>query len=173
MKNDMAYRNGKKNISAGKPAYRTVKRILDVVLSLMLSILLLPLFIVFSLIIFFTDLHSPLYFQERIGRHGKPFRIVKFRTMKHDAGDFEKYFNEEQLKLFNSEYKLEDDPRVTGIGKFLRRFSIDELPQVYNVIIGQMSLIGPRPLTDEETYFFGETRYNRSLAGLRQKRPHL
>ena len=158
MKQDTVKKSRSKEIRTGSAGYRALKRVLDVIFSVLLIVILLPLFVVFFLIIFFTDLHSPIYLQKRIGRYGKPFRIVKFRTMKHDAEDFEKYFDEEQLKLYNSEYKLEDDPRVTPIGKFLRRFSIDELPQVFNVIAGQMSLIGPRPLTDEETYFFGENR---------------
>ncbi len=158
MKQDTACGKEKQNIKTGSPVYRAVKRVLDLVLSVIFSVVLLPLFIVFSLAIFFTDFHSPIYTQRRIGKRGKQFTLIKFRTMKNDAHDFEKYFNEEQMKLYNSEYKLEDDPRVTKIGKFLRRFSIDELPQLLNVAIGQMSLIGPRPLTDEETYFYGENR---------------
>ncbi|MBR6917662.1 MAG: sugar transferase, partial [Clostridia bacterium] len=98
------------------------------------------------------------YRQTRIGKDGKPFVLIKFRTMRRDAHDFKKYFTEEQLKLYNSEYKLENDPRITPMGKFLRRFSIDEFPQFINVIKGEMSIIGPRPLTNEETYFFGENR---------------
>ncbi len=158
MKQETAKKSSKKNISAGTPAYRAVKRVFDVFFSTLLVIILLPLFIVFSLIIFFTDLHSPIFIQKRVGKGGEHFKLIKFRTMKHDAEDFEKYFTEEQLELYNSEYKIEDDPRITGIGRFLRRFSIDELPQFFNVIAGQMSLIGPRPLTDEETYFYGENR---------------
>ena len=158
MKQDETYRKEKLNSKHGNPVYRCLKRTCDLLLSVLFSLLLLPVFIVFSLIIFFTDFHSPIYTQTRVGKNGKPFKLIKFRTMKHDAEDFEKYFDEEQMRLYHSEYKLEDDPRITAIGKFLRRFSIDELPQFFNVIAGQMSLIGPRPLTDKETYFFGENR---------------
>ena len=143
---------------ANKPVYRAIKRTMDLLLSTILLVVFLPLFIVFFLIVFFTDFHNPIFKQMRIGKDGKEFKLIKFRTMKHDAADFEKYFTEDQLKLYHAEYKLEDDPRVTGIGRFMRRFSIDELPQLINVIIGQMSLIGPRPLTLKETMFFGEDR---------------
>ena len=158
MKQSTIKQNKKGSITTGTLPYRTVKRILDVFFSILLTILLLPFFIVFSLIIFFTDFHNPIYLQKRVGKNGRHFKLIKFRTMKHDAEDFEKYFTEEQLKLFNSEYKLEEDPRITPIGRVLRKFSIDEFPQFINVIAGQMSLIGPRPLTDDETYLYGENR---------------
>lgn len=141
-----------------KPVYKAVKRLFDVLFSILLLIVLFPLFIVFFLIIFLTDFHSPIFRQTRVGKNGKEFKLIKFRTMKHDASDFTKYFTEEQLKLYHSEYKLENDPRVTCIGRFMRRFSIDELPQFLNVIAGHMSLIGPRPLTQKETTFFGPDR---------------
>ena len=143
---------------AKKPVYRAIKGVLDLLLSTLLFVVFLPLFIIFFLIIFFTDFHSPIFRQTRIGKNGKEFKLIKFRTMKYDASDFEKYFTKDQLKLYHAEYKLEDDPRITGIGKFMRRFSIDELPQFLNVIAGHMSLIGPRPLTQKETMFFGEDR---------------
>lgn len=138
--------------------YGALKRVCDIVLSLPVIIILSPLFIIFSLLIFFTDHHSPIYKQTRIGIGGKAFKIWKFRSMYYDAGDLGKYFSGEQLEQFKTEYKLENDPRITPIGKFIRKFSIDELPQLFNVLAGQMSLIGPRPLTLEETYFFGDDR---------------
>lgn len=138
--------------------YGAVKRLADILLSFLLIVILSPFFILFSIVIFFTDFHAPIYRQERIGKNGRPFKIVKFRSMYHDAQDLEKYFSGEQLEKFQAEYKIDDDPRITPIGRFIRKFSIDELPQLFNVLIGQMSLIGPRPLTLEETYFFGEER---------------
>ena len=157
MKQDMMPK-GKEVDTVAKPVYNVIKRILDLILSVVFFVVLLPVFIVFSIIIFVCDGYCPLYFQKRIGRYGKTFTLIKFRTMKHDAHDFEKYMSEEQLRLYNSEYKLEDDPRITAFGRFLRRFSLDELPQLWNVIVGQMSLVGPRPLTEEETYLFGDRR---------------
>jgi len=158
MKRDIKYTDEKMNIAVRHPVYRAVKRFLDIVLSSLLIVILFPFFIVFSVIIFLTDFHKPLYVQTRIGKGGRKFNLIKFRTMKYDAHDLEKYLTEDQLKLYNLEYKIEDDPRVTGIGRFLRRFSIDELPQFLNVFIGHMSLIGPRPLVEDETYLFGEDR---------------
>lgn len=155
---DKNIENNKMNSSAGKTAYRAVKRIFDIVMSVLLSLILLPLFIVFYLIVFLNDFHNPIFSQTRIGKGGRPFKLIKFRTMKHDAENYKKYMSEDELERFNAEFKLEDDPRITGIGRFLRKFSLDEIPQFLNVIAGHMSLIGPRPLTEEETYFFGEDR---------------
>lgn len=143
---------------ANNTFYRIIKRIFDIVVSSVLIIVLFPFFIFFILAIFFTDFHNPFYTQTRIGHRGKEFKIIKFRSMKYDAHDLEKYLTEEQLEIFRNEYKLEDDPRITKIGKFIRKFSIDEFPQFFNVFAGSMSMIGPRPLTLEETYFFKEDR---------------
>ena len=155
MKPDRAVKKEKKT---GSPFYRVVKRILDFFFSIIIMVAFSPLFIIFYIIIYFTDFHDPIFTQTRIGRNGEKFRLIKFRTMKHDAENFTKYFTEEQMKKYRSEYKLERDPRITPIGRFLRRFSIDELPQFLNVIAGHMSIIGPRPLTEKETYFFGDDR---------------
>ncbi len=144
--------------AGGKKAYSVVKRVLDIFFSLIAFLILLPVFIIISLAIFFTDFHSPIFFQKRVGRGGKEFSLIKFRTMRHDAENFEKYMTPDQLKLYHSEYKLEDDPRITKLGKVLRSFSVDELPQFLNVIAGQMSLIGPRPLVEKETYYYNENR---------------
>ncbi len=151
-------RSVKKKKKTGSPFYRAVKRILDFFFSVVILAAFSPLFILFYIIIFLTDFHDPIFTQTRVGKDGRKFRLVKFRTMKHDAENFTKYFTEEQMKQYKSEYKLESDPRITPIGRFLRRFSIDELPQFLNVIAGSMSIIGPRPLTEKETYFFEEDR---------------
>ncbi len=143
---------------AEKPMYRAAKFVVDFILSLLVIVVFSPVFIVFYIIIFMTDFHNPIFTQTRVGKDGKEFKLIKFRTMKHDAENFTKYFTPEQMERYKAEYKLESDPRVTPVGRFLRRFSIDELPQFLNVIAGQMSIIGPRPLTEKETYFFGEER---------------
>ncbi len=156
MKNTVEITTAKK--TSFNRGYLMFKRIMDILISVAAVAVLSPILLLFALIIFFTDFHNPFYLQERIGKNGKPFKIIKFRSMRYDAEDLEKYFTAEQMEKFIAEYKIENDPRITAIGRFIRKFSIDELPQLLNVIFGQMSLVGPRPLTLEETYFFGEER---------------
>ncbi len=111
----------------------------------------LPLLLLFSLLIFTIDKHNPFYVQTRYGRLGKPFKTIKFRTMPLDADEILKKTLAADPELnaeWESNYKLENDPRVTPLGRQLRRYSLDELPQLINVLMGQMSLVGPRPLPD-------------------------
>ena len=125
-------------------SYRIAKRCLDVIMALSALILLLPLFIAISILIKLTS-RGPVFFtQMRCGHNGQPFKIYKFRSMVANA--------EEMLtrlmdfdKLDEPVFKLRDDPRVTFVGKILRKTSIDELPQLFNVIKGDLSLVGPRP----------------------------
>jgi len=130
-----------------------VKRVLDVSISLILLVLLLPLFGVVAVLII-KDSPGPVFFlQERIGIFKKRFKIIKFRTMVEDAehkiGNLEE-MNEAQGPVF----KIKDDPRITKLGKFLRKSSIDELPQLINVLKGDMSLVGPRPLPVRDYQLF-------------------
>lgn len=109
------------------------------------------------------DLHrqpgKPFFRQERIGRGGKSIYIWKLRSMVPDAhSNPERYMTPEQLETWRREQKLDDDPRITRVGRFLRRTSLDELPQFINVLTGDLSVIGPRPVTLEETYEFGNGR---------------
>jgi lipopolysaccharide/colanic/teichoic acid biosynthesis glycosyltransferase len=113
------------------------KRLCDILVSLMALPFLLPVFIIFAPIIYFTDKGPVFYNAERIGKDGKLFKMYKFRSM---------YVNAPDIRLADgSTYNGEDDPRVTPIGRFIRKTSIDELPQILNILIGDMSLIGPRP----------------------------
>lgn len=135
-----------------------LKRGADIVFSLVLMIVLLPVFIVIGVLIKLFGGRGKVFFKhERVGRGGKLFKMYKFRTMKSDKS-IDEYLTSEQLELFHKEYKLEDDPRITKIGRFLRKTSLDELPQIINVLLGQMTFIGPRPVTEEETYFYGKDR---------------
>ena len=102
---------------------------------------------------------KPFFRQERIGKDGKRIYIFKLRTMVSDANDHpEKYMTAEQLAQWQREQKVDKDPRITRVGRFLRRTSLDELPQFINVLTGDMSVIGPRPVTLEETYEYGDAR---------------
>lgn len=130
--------------------YLAVKRFQDIVFSLLALILLAPLFLVVAIIIKLEDGGPVFYRHARIGKNGKSIGIYKFRTMCVGADRLANVLSPEQLQQYKKEFKLADDPRITKIGKLLRRSSIDELPQLVNILAGQMSLIGPRPLVKEE-----------------------
>lgn len=140
---------------------RVVKRLMDIVGSSVLILLLSPLLIGTAIAIKLDD-GGPIFFgQIRIGRNGRPFGILKFRTMAVDADAR----LQELLRRQNTDgtplFKVQDDPRLTRIGGFLRRYSIDELPQLFNVLLGTMSLVGPRPQRKAETELYTGTAAHR------------
>ena len=138
--------------------YICIKRFMDVTISLLGMIILLPVFLIIAAIIK-LDSKGPVFFvHKRIGKKGKEIGILKFRTMVNNAEDMIKDFTEEQQKEFRENYKLQHDPRVTKIGKFLRKTSLDELPQILNIIKGDLSIIGPRPVIEEELEKYGKNR---------------
>jgi exopolysaccharide biosynthesis polyprenyl glycosylphosphotransferase len=124
-----------------------LKRILDIVSCFLLLIIFLPLFFIIAILIK-IDSKGPVFFlQKRCGRNGKVFNMYKFRTMVKDAEALKKRLKNE---MDGPMFKMRNDPRITEVGRILRRCSLDELPQVLNVLKGEMSLVGPRPLADEE-----------------------
>jgi exopolysaccharide biosynthesis polyprenyl glycosylphosphotransferase len=126
-----------------------MKRVLDVVLSSVLLLALSPLFLVIAICIKATSSGPVFFTQERVGLNKRTFHMIKFRSMRDDAEqvrDSIAHLNEVDGPVF----KIQDDPRVTKLGKFLRRTSLDELPQLINVLRGEMSLVGPRPPLPEE-----------------------
>ena len=130
--------------SALHPAYAIAKRAMDIGISVVTLVLGLPLWLAIALLIKLTSKGPIFYSQERMGMYGKPFAMYKFRSMVPDA--------DEQLKniidldnLAEPVYKIPRDPRVTSIGRFLRRSGLDEIPQLINVLRGDMSVVGPRP----------------------------
>ena len=141
---------------ADRAVYQRCKRILDVLLSLIALALLWPLMLLIGLLVFLQDGGSPLYCQERLGRYGRPIRIWKFRSMVRDADGQMKLLTEAQLAQYHAEFKIDKDPRVTRLGAFLRRTSLDELPQLLNILRGEMSLVGPRPIVPEEIRCYTE-----------------
>ena len=144
-----------KSLDARKPVYRVVKRAFDVVFSLIvIAICFIPC-ILLSIAIAIETKGSPIYSQIRVGRYGRPFKIHKFRSMVADADNVEKYLSGKQLAAWARERKVENDPRITKIGRFIRHTSLDELPQFINVLIGQISVIGPRPISYHELREFG------------------
>jgi len=138
--------------------YKIIKRILDFVFSFLLITFLIPLFLLIGIIIKINSKGPILYTQKRIGKNNITFYCYKFRTMHHES----KYLLKEILiknPNFKSEFaetrKIINDPRITKIGKFLRFSSLDELPQIFNVLKGDMSLIGPRPIVKSEIKKYG------------------
>lgn len=131
-------------------AYRFVKRLFDFVFSLCVSVVLFIPIVVVCAFICLESSGSPVYSQERVGKGGKTIKILKLRSMVADAGNVQKYLSPEQLHQWEVERKVDDDPRITKVGQFIRKCSIDEMPQFLNVLNGDLSVIGPRPITRDE-----------------------
>jgi len=142
-----------------KPSQKFGKRILEIALIILSTPVLVPLFAVIVTLIKTLNPGPVFYKQQRIGLDGKEIWIWKFRTMVFHAEKILKsrLQADDQLKLeWEENFKLKDDPRITSIGRFLRRTSLDELPQIWNVVQGEMSLLGPRPIVEEEISLYGE-----------------
>ncbi|MBS4059507.1 MAG: sugar transferase [Bacteroidetes bacterium] len=152
------------------------KRAVDLLAAITAGFLLLPVFFLLVLLIRFGSPGPALYSQMRVGRHGRLFRIWKFRTMYIDADERLDSILKENPAMheeWQTNQKLKRDPRLTPVGVFLRKFSIDETPQLWNIIIGDMSIVGPRPCTEEQIPLYGEvfylyTRVRPGLTGLWQ-----
>lgn len=139
-------------------AYDFVKRGIDIILGTIGFIICLPIFIIIAIIIK-IDSKGPVFFKHtRVGKNGKVLKIYKFRTMVDNAEDLIKSFTPEQKKEFEENFKLEEDPRVTKVGKILRKTSLDELPQIINILKGEMCLIGPRPIVESELEKYGKNK---------------
>lgn len=143
----------------GGKAYLFVKRVFDICFSVLVCIVLAIPVAAACIAISLDSPGAPIFRQERIGKGGKRIYIYKLRTMVSDAHDHpEKYMSPEQLETWKREQKLDDDPRVTKVGRFLRRTSLDEVMQFLNVLSGDLAVIGPRPVTLVETYEYGDAR---------------
>ncbi len=137
-------------------AYKAVKRTFDIVLSFFAMIVLSPVFLVTAIAIKMDDGGPVIHRRYCIGKGNRKYIMYKFRSMKTNADDLEKLLTPEQLEEYRRECKVKDDPRITRVGKVIRRFSIDELPQLLTILKGEMSIIGPRPIVDFETEFYGK-----------------
>ncbi|MDY3257229.1 MAG: sugar transferase [Ruminococcus callidus] len=141
--------------------YWVVKRFFDIVLSFVAILVLSPVFLIVALAIYIDDPKgSPFFVQTRVGRHGKKFKFYKFRSMVSNAEELL-----DQLKEKNEKdgpvFKMKDDPRITRIGKFIRKTSIDELPQLFNILKGDMSIVGPRPSLPKEVSQYNDYQAQR------------
>lgn len=144
-----------KEVLTKKTPYKVVKRIMDVVLSSIALVVLSPVFAIIAAAIKLES-KGPVFFKHtRIGKDGKIIKIYKFRSMVENAEDLIQKFTPEQMKEYKENYKLTDDPRITKVGKFLRKTSLDELPQLINIIKGELSIIGPRPVVQDELEKYG------------------
>ena len=145
-----------------KPVYDFFKRVFDIICSFLALIVLSPVLIVVAVTIMIDDHGNPIFVQERTGKNSKPFKMLKFRSMKLHA---EKERNDllSQNEADGPIFKISDDPRVTKVGRFIRKTSIDELPQLLNILKGDMSIIGPRPLPTYEQAACNEYQQQRLL----------
>ena len=148
-----------------------MKRFIDILLSALGLIFLSPFFGLMALLIALDSRGGVFYHQPRLGRNGKTFHVIKFRTMYENAEKIlerELKRDPELREEWDCYQKLKRDPRVTRVGGFLRRFSLDELPQLWNVFKGEMSLVGPRPMLIDQRRLYGEAyaEYVRVLPGI-------
>ena len=151
--------NSQKMVKHPSRGYLFAKRVTDIVLSVIALILLSPVFLVIWLLDSFGDNKGPVFFkQTRIGMHHRPFKIYKFRSMVVNADEILHQDPELYQKYVANNYKLEpeEDPRITRLGRILRKTSLDEIPQFINILKGEMSLIGPRPVVKEEVKIYGD-----------------
>ena len=131
--------------------YYFIKRLFDIISSLLLFLIISWFFLIILIINCFSTKGAPIYIDKRVGKNGKELNLLKFRSMYKDAQEHpEKYFSDAQMEQWKKERKVINDPRVTKFGRFLRKTSIDELPQLINIFVGSMSVVGPRPIVRKE-----------------------
>lgn len=143
------------NDKRGLKLYLMIKRSIDIIGAIMGLIVLSPIFVIVAILIR-LDSRGPIIFgHTRKGLYGKDIKVYKFRTMYENSQEIFDNFTKEQKEEFYKNFKLENDPRVTKIGDFLRRSSLDELPQLINILNGTMSIVGPRPIVEKEIKLYG------------------
>ncbi len=147
--------------TAKQRAYLAGRRAQDIVLSLLALVVLLPLMLLIALaIVLDSPGASPIFAQQRVGKNGRLFRLLKFRTMCPDAEErLEELLNQNQMD--GPVFKIKGDPRITRVGRFLRKTSLDELPQLVNVLKGDMSIVGPRPALPREVAQYTDYQWQR------------
>lgn len=139
-----------------KPVFSFVKRLFDILSSGLGLIILSPLFILLIVLVKCGSKGPAFYGHERIGKNGKKFKVWKFRSMVVDQRPLEEILTPEQMEEWKRDFKITNDPRVTKIGKILRKTSLDELPQLWNIFVGQMSVVGWRPILQDELDRYNE-----------------
>ncbi len=138
--------------------YRGIKRLVDIAAALTGMIVLSPVFATLAVLVYISDPGKIFFGHTRYGMHGKKIKIWKFRSMYMNAEEMFNNFTEEQKEEYYKNFKLEQDPRITKIGNFLRKSSLDELPQLWNILCGELTLVGPRPVVAEELEKYGSDK---------------
>lgn len=157
---DLEYSNGVE-VSACKNynrsnMYYVAKRSIDIIVSIIGIVMLSPLMLIISIYIKMSSEGNAIFSHIRLGYRGRYIKVYKFRTMVQNAQEVLKNMTPSEKKEFEENFKLENDPRITKVGRFLRKTSLDELPQFFNVLIGNMTLVGPRPIVEAELVKYGE-----------------
>ena len=147
--------------------YLFFKRFFDILFSFLFLVFFSWLYLIIALFVKCSDGGKVFYLHERVGKNGKKIRLPKFRSMKKNADRLEDMLTPEELEKYNKEYKIDNDPRITKLGRFLRKTSLDELPNVWSVFIGSISLVGPRPLMKKEI----EEKYGEKAVKLLSVKP--
>ncbi len=132
-----------------KPVYEFIKRLLDIFFSLLALIVLSPVFLISMAAIYIEDPGPVIFKQVRVGQNGRKFTILKFRSMCVNAEELKAQIMSQNIGQ-GANFKVENDPRITRVGRFLRKTSIDEIPQLFNIVKGDMAIIGPRPFIERE-----------------------
>lgn len=149
------------DINLKKYMYLGIKRFFDIFCSLIGMIFILPLAFIIKIVYMCSGDFAKIFFlHERIGKNGKKFKMYKFRTMVTNAGEIleEMLKDPDYKKEWEEHHKFENDPRITKVGKILRKTSLDEIPQIINILKGDMSIIGPRPMLQEEVDAYGKNK---------------
>lgn len=161
--NRLVYALDSENVQSQNQFYQTVKRFQDVVLSSIALVLLFPFMLIIALVIWIECPNaSPIFVQDRVGKNGKVFRFYKFRSMVPNAeAKLQEVLNQNEMD--GPVFKIKNDPRITHFGRFIRKTSIDELPQLFNVLRGDMSIVGPRPALPREVAQYTDYERQRLL----------
>ena len=158
VQSDIRFRSGS-DARTGRIVYEATKRVIDLAIGLPLLLVATPIILLSALAIRLDSKGSPLFLQTRLGKNGHPFKIVKLRGMFIDSRTrFSSYYDYAKHKDLEFYFHHQEDPRITRAGKFMRRMSIDELPNLWNVVRGEMSLVGPRPEIPEVLPLYGHYR---------------
>lgn len=135
--------------------YTFLKRVFDIFVGLLALIVLSPIILIVAVLVKMDSPGPVVFGHERIGKNNKKIKVYKFRSMYQNSQEIFDNFTEEQKKEYYINFKLDNDPRITKIGSFLRKTSLDELPQLINIIKGDMSFVGPRPIVEKEVEKYG------------------